>query len=354
MSAPGAALVLGVTGVTGTPFAEQLLEAGWTVYGVSRRRPVLKATAPLEKFKHLPADLEDMQSLQDALRATPDITHVFHCANAGTGTARLRSMTNLLDVLEAAAPRFRNINLLQGMKYYGCHLGPFRTPAREDDPRTADSEYYYDEEDLVRQRQAGKAWTWTALRPHSVCGYAAGNPLNLALVLAVYASICRERGEPLYFPASDACFRSLFQVMDAEGLARAAVHVSTNESCGNNAFNVGNGDIFRWQNLWPAIAASFKLIPKGPGRLPLADFLEQNKAAWNAVAARHGLRAFPIDRAANWVRGDYTLPNSRFACEYDLISDTVKLRQAGFAEAAGSDAMFLNLFARYRADRIIP
>jgi nucleoside-diphosphate-sugar epimerase len=354
MSAPGISLVLGATGVTGTPFAEQLLEAGWAVYGVSRRRPVLKPTAPLGQFKHLPADLENMQSLQDALRACPDVTHVFHCANAGTGIARLQSMTNLLDALEAAAPRLRNINLLQGMKYYGCHLGPFRTPAREDDPRSADDEYYYDEEDLVRQRQAGKAWTWTALRPHSVCGYAAGNPLNLALVLAVYASICRERGEPLWFPASDGCFRSLFQVMDAERLARAAIHVSTNESCGNNAYNAGNGDIFRWQNLWPAIAAAFKLIPKGPGRLPLADFLEHNKAAWSAAAARHGLREFPIDRAASWVRGDYALPNSRFACEYDLISDTVKLRRAGFTEAAGSDAMFLELFARYRAERIIP
>lgn len=49
-----------------------------------------------------------------------------------------------------------------------------------------------------------------------------------------------------------------------------------------------------------------------------------------------------------------TPPNSRFACEYVLISDTVKLRRTGFAEADCSDAMLLKLFARYRAGQIIP
>ena len=40
--------------------------------------------------------------------------------------------------------------------------------------------------------------------------------------------------------------------------------------------------------------------------------------------------------------------------EYDIIADTVKIRRAGFVEAESSDAMFLRLFERYRAERIIP
>jgi len=354
MSSPGFALVLGVTGVTGTPFAEQLLAAGWTVYGVSRRPPELKPGTPLAGFRHLPIDLQNAAALDDALRSAVGITHVFHCANAGSGDARLQMMSNLLDALERRAANFRNISVLQGMKYYGCHLGPFRTPAREDDPRPADNAFYNDEEDLIGRRQSGKSWRWTALRPHSVCGYAAGNPLNLALALAVYGSLRRELGEPFSFPATAACFHSLFQVMDAEMLARAAIHVATQPACANTVFNVSNGDIFRWQNLWPSLAGFFGLAAAGPGQQLLADFFARHQCTWERLARKHDLRPFPFGRLAAWVRGDYTAPNSRFAAEYDIIADTVKIRRAGFAEAESSEAMFLRLFARYRAERIIP
>lgn len=354
MNAPGIALVLGVTGVTGTPFAEQLLAAGWTVLGVSRRPPDLKPGTPLARFRHLPIDLQDGAAVEVALRSAPGITHVFHCANAGSGDARLRMMRNLLDALERLAPGFRNISLLQGMKYYGCHLGAFRTPAREDDPRPAENAFYNDEEDLIRRRQAVSAWSWTALRPHSVCGYAAGNPINLALAIAIYGSLKRELGEPFSFPATAACFRSLFQVMDAEMLARAAIHVATTPACANTVFNVSNGDIFRWQNIWPSLANFFGLEAEGPGEAPLANFFARHRDLWEWLARKHDLRSFPYDRLPIWVRGDYTAPNSRFAAEYDIIADTVKIKRAGFAEAESSEAMFLRLFARYRADRIIP
>jgi nucleoside-diphosphate-sugar epimerase len=354
MSGPGTALVLGVTGVTGTPFAEQLLTAGWAVYGVSRRPPELKPGTPLARFRHLPIDLQDTGVVDVTLRSVPDITHVFHCANAGSGEARLRMMRNLLDALERYAPDFRNIGLLQGMKYYGCHLGPFRTPAGEDDPRPADNTFYNEEEDLIRRRQSGRLWSWTALRPHSVCGYASGNPLNLALAIAIYGSLRRERGEPFSFPATAACFRSLFQVMDADMLARAAIHVATTPACANTAFNVSNGDIFRWQNMWPSLGDFFGLTAAGPSEVSLGDFFSQHQGSWERLARKHDLRPFPFERLPAWVRGDYSAPNSRFAAEYDIIADTVKIRRAGFTEAERSDAMFLRLFARYRAERVIP
>lgn len=348
------AIVVGATGVTGTPFTEQLLTAACKVFALSRRRPELRPGIATAGLVHLPVDLQDDDAVRSAARECEVATHVFHCANAGSGDTRLRLLANLLDALELHVPSFRNINILQGMKYYGCHLGPFRTPAREDDPRTGDNAYYYAEEDLLRSRQSGRAWTWTALRPHSVCGYAAGNPLNLALVLAVYASLRRERGEPLWFPATAGCFSSLFQVMDADILARAAIHVSCDLRTANHAFNISNGDIYRWRNLWPAVAAFFGLKPDGPCREPLADFLDANRETWLALADRHGLKPFPIARAADWVRGDYMAPNSRLACEYDLFADTVKLRSTGFSEVISSDAMFLRLFQRYRAEFIIP
>ena len=52
------ALVVGTSGVTGTPLAEQLLLAGWKVYGVSRRAPQLRG-GPFAQFHHVAVDLTD-------------------------------------------------------------------------------------------------------------------------------------------------------------------------------------------------------------------------------------------------------------------------------------------------------
>ena len=220
------AIVIGAGGVTGTPMTEQLALAGWKVYGVSRTPPQLRDDAPA-RFTHIPVDLTDAEATRAALARCADVTHVFYCANDTVPKTRLTIIGNAIDAIDAAAKGLANVNLLQGTKYYGSYLGPFKTPAKETDPRVPGGDFYYAEEDLVTGRQAGKAWTWTAVRPTAVCGYAAGNPLNLATVLAIYGSLKRELNEPFGFPGTQRCFDSLIQVIDADLLARAAIWVST-------------------------------------------------------------------------------------------------------------------------------
>jgi nucleoside-diphosphate-sugar epimerase len=260
----------------------------------------------------------------------------------------------MLDNLLAGLGAFRRIIILQGMKYYGCHLGPFRTPAREDDPRLASNVFYYREEDLLRRAQRAGSWTWTALRPHSVCGWSAGNPKNLAVALAIYGTLLREEAAPFAFPGTEAAFGSLFQVVDADLLAEAAIHLASAAGAGDQAYNVSNGDVFRWRNVWPRLAGWFGLEPAGPSGGTLGDFLADRHAAWERIAGREGLRSLPYAEFPRWLAGDYRRPNSRLACEYDLFADTVKLRQAGFARVERSDDMFLALFERFAAGRIIP
>jgi nucleoside-diphosphate-sugar epimerase len=346
-------MVIGVSGVTGTPLAEQLAQAGWKVYGVSRRAPQLRG-GPYAQFHHVPVDLTDGIAARMALAACSDVTHVFHCANDPRPETRLGMIGNTIDVIEAVAPNFSNINLLQGTKYYGSYLGPFKTPAKETDPRVAGGDFYYSEEDLVTGRQKGKRWTWTGVRPQAVCGYAAGNPVNLATVLAIYASIVRELGQSFGFPGTEACFNALIQVVDAELLARAAIFVSTTEGCGNKAFNVGNGDMFRWKYMWPALAQYFGLKPAGPQPYSLKEFLAGKQPLWDAMTRKYGLKAFPFERTPEWAQGSFAPPNSRLGCEYDFISDTIRVRQAGFAECIDSEQMFLGMFERFRTEKLIP
>ena len=343
----------GAGGVTGTPMAEQLARAGWKVYGVSRRLPQLRG-GPFERFTHLSVDLTDAAATRSALARCTGVTHVFHCANDIRPETRLVMIESTLDAIEAAAPRLANINLLQGTKYYGSYLGAFKTPAKETDPRVPGGSFYYAEEDLVTGRRGGKDWTWTAVRPTAVCGYAAGNPLNLAAVLAIYGSLKRELNEPFGFPGTQACFDALIQVIDADLLARAALWVSTTPGCGNRGYNVGNGDMFRWKHMWPALARCFGLEPAGPQPYSLAQFLADKQPLWDAMTRKYRLRPFPFERAARWAQGDFQPPNSRLGCEYDWISDTLRIRQTGFNEVLDSEQMFLGMFERFRRESIIP
>jgi nucleoside-diphosphate-sugar epimerase len=332
---------------------EQLGIAGWKVYGVSRRVPELQGGA-FPQFTHVPVDLSDARATREALTRCEDVTHVFHCANDTRPEMRLGIIGHVLDALENAAPRFSNINLLQGTKYYGSYLGPFKTPAKETDPRVPGGGFYYAEEDLVTSRQQGKRWTWTGVRPTAVCGYAAGNPLNLATVLALYGSIQRELRQPFGFPGSEGVFNALIQVIDADLLARSAIWVSSTEGCGNKGYNVSNGDMFRWKHMWPTLARYFDLEPAGPQPYTLAEFLADKEPLWQEMTRKHSLRPFPFERASRWAYGDFKPPNSRLGCEYDFISDTLRIRKTGFNDVIESDEMFLGMFERFRRERLIP
>lgn len=354
MAAEHVALVVGATGVTGTPMTEELLAAGWRVYAVSRRLPMLRAGVPTERLAHVVVDITDRQAAAAALGRLTDVTHLYYCGNDPLPEVRVQLMRNVIDAVEAGAPRLANVHLMQGTKYYGCHLGPFKVPAEESDPRIPNCDFYYSEENYVRSRQHGRPWTWTAVRPHSVCGHARGNPMNLAVVLGIYGSLQRALGGRFDFPASAACFDARFNVVDSELLARSAIWCSTTPGCGNEVFNVNNGDVFRWRELWPRLAGFFELEPGGPAGLRLPEFLAAHAADWQRLAGQHDLAPFPYERAARWAQGDYQAPNSRFSCEYDVVSSLDKARSHGFSERMDSAEMFLRLFERLRRERVIP
>ena len=165
-------MVAGAQGVTGRAAAEHFSkEAGTTVHAVSRR-PVVG----LENVQPISADLLDREDTGKKPGNLKDVTHVIFGAYVEKATPTERSsvnvalLRNLLDVVEESAPNLQHVTIYQGGKAYGSDLGPFKTPAREDDPRLMPPNFYYDQEDHLRQRQQGKRWTFGILRPEAVCG----------------------------------------------------------------------------------------------------------------------------------------------------------------------------------------
>jgi nucleoside-diphosphate-sugar epimerase len=345
------ALVAGATGVVGRGLLAHLAALGeWDVLAVSRRPPASAA-----RVTHLPLDLLDPAACRTALADHPDVTHVFFCAflqdpdpaqHLARNTALL---ANLVQAVEAASPALAHVQLVEGTKWYGSHLGPFRTPAKEWHPRHAGANFYFDQQDWLEARQRGTAWTWSAVRPHAVCGFSLGSPMNLALALAVYGSLCREFGLPFSHPGPAENFRALYQLTDAGLLARAMTWIATSPAGANEAFNVTNGDLIRWENLWPRLA-EFSGVAPGPQRhFRLRETLGGREADWDALVARHGLQKLSWAEVAGWGFADFV-----FGSTWDIVSDTGKLRRAGFCETVDSEEMLLGLLGHFRRARVIP
>jgi nucleoside-diphosphate-sugar epimerase len=284
-----------------------------------------------------------------------DVTHIVFGAYVEKPTAAEKSavnlalLRNLLDVVEEVSPGLRHVTLYQGGKAYGADLGPFKTPAREDDPRLMPPNFYYDQEDFLRERSAGKGWSFTALRPEAVCGFAVGNPMNLTMVIAVYAAISKELGLPLRFPGTEAAYRALYQVTSAEILAEAADWAGQTEAARGEIYNITNGDYFRWQHMWPRIARAFGMEVAEPVPTPLTVYMADKGPLWARMTEKYGLQPIPYEQLVSWAFGDFI-----FNSGFDNISSTIKARRAGFHACIDTEDMFTRFFDQLCREKVIP
>jgi nucleoside-diphosphate-sugar epimerase len=345
------ALVVGARGVIGGNLVEHLRTlGGWEVIGLSRR-----GGPSADGVRHIAVDLLDAEDSRDKLGGLDHVTHIFYAAYqdrpswAELVAPNVAMLVNTVDAVEPVASGLQHVSLMQGYKVYGAHLGPFKTPAREDDPPHMPPEFNVDQQRFLEQRQAGAAWTWSAIRPSVVCGFALGNPMNLAVLIATYATIAKELDVPLRFPGRPGAWTSLIEMTDAGLLAEATVWAATNPACANQAFNINNGDIFRWQDMWPDIADYFGVETAAPLPMSLETVMDDKQDVWDAIVARHDLAPTPYSDVSSWGFGDFV-----FAWDYDVLADGSKARRLGFGRHVDSRAMFTGIFDDLRSRRIIP
>jgi nucleoside-diphosphate-sugar epimerase len=346
--AHGTALVAGAAGIIGDAVMRELDGDGWSVRGLSRRA--------LRDHPSIQADLTDATATAAALRDAKDTTHLFYAAlapdpNLATEATRNAQMLgNLLDGLEAAGAPLQRVIIYQGFKIYGIHLGAHvPTPARESDPPHMPPNLYMAQEAELRDRASRSRWDYVALRPDVVVGDIWGNPMNIALVVGAFAEISRALGIPLRFPGSDKAFGQLVQFTDSALLARASRWAATSARAGGEAFNVTNGDTFRWERMWDDVARHLGLETAAPVPLTLARHMADKGPLWRTLADRHGLAEPDLDRLVGWGFGDFI-----FHTETDVISDVNKIYEHGFTERRNSTTSLLSAIDSFKRQRILP
>lgn len=345
------ALIVGAHGVIGSNLASHLAALGnWDIVGLSRRGGSSQGSV-----RHIAVDLLDIRDARETLGGLHDVTHIFYAAYqdrpswAELVEPNVAMLRNVVDTVEPIARNLRHISLMQGYKVDGAHLGPFKTPARETDANHMPPEFNADQQDLLEDRQVGKSWGWSALRPSVVIGQALGNPMNLAIAIAVYASMSRELGLPLRFPGKAGAYDKIIEMTDAGLLARATVWAATDERCANQAFNITNGDLFRWNEMWPKIASSFGIETAPPLPMSLDTIMADKQPLWDKMKARHGLADTPYADVSSWRFADFV-----FGWDYDFFADGTKARRFGFHDFVDTEEMFMRTFSELRQRRIIP
>ena len=349
------ALVVGATGITGSAVARQLVAEGWEVHGLARRPQEQDGVAPVA------ADLLDPQATKAALSGIhPDAVFLTTWLRRDSEAENIRVNGAMVRNLLAALPPAhgaRHVALVTGLKHY---LGPFeaygkghlpKTPFREDQGRLDVENFYYAQEDELFAAAERDGFTWSVHRPHTVIGKAVGNAMNMGTTLAVYATICRETGRPFTFPGSAMQWSGLTDMTDARQLARQLVWAATTPAAANEAFNIVNGDVFRWSWMWERIAQWFGIeaAPFDGTVRPLEEQMAHDADIWTDIAARHGLVESDLARLASPWHTDADLGRP-----IEVVTDMGKSRKLGFTGYEATDEAFFDLFAKLREDRLIP
>lgn len=357
MNTDNIALVVGASGITGSNLADMLVNRGWKTYGLSRNPlPGSNGVIPVA------ADLLNIASLQTALENIHP-SHVFfttwmrndtEAENIRVNSALVRNLLNVLSTHKSV----KHVSLVTGLKHY---LGPFDayakegtlpvTPVREEHPRLALENFYYAQEDEVYAAAARDGFTWSIHRPHTVIGYAVGNAMNMGSTLAVYASICKKQNKPFVWPGSEAQWNGISDVTDAGILAEQIIWAATTPAAQNEAFNIANGDVFRWSWLWYQLAAWFGVEAIGfQGTThSLEEEMKHYGAVWENIATENGLKETALSRLNSAWHTDLDLGRP-----IEVMVDMSKSRKLGFTSYKSTRDTFFELFEKMRQDRLIP
>ena len=102
-----------------------------------------------------------------------------------------------------------------------------------------------------------------------------------------------------------------------------------------------NGDTLRWKHMWPRIGKMFDMEIAEPVPFLLTTYLADKAPVWDAIVKKQGLQPIPYQQLVSWGYGDFA-----FRQDFDNVSSTIKVRQAGFHDCIDSETMFSQFFQK--------
>lgn len=355
-------LVAGATGLIGRAAIRAFLDAGWEVAGLSRVAPLFPDDAA---YTPVSADLRDGPGIESAISSLPPVTHLAYAAvfekpglvagwsDPGQMDINREMLRNVLGPLVARG-FLDHVTIMQGTKAYGVHLHPIPLPARERLPRDPHENFYWLQEDLLRETARAAGFHWTILRPVQVVGPAFGVGYCTPPVIGVLATVCALTGEPFGFPGIPVSVPK--QVADVRLVADALVWSATEDSAHGEHFNLTNGEVFSWLELWPALGEELGVEVTEPVSRRLGEFLPAHADIWEKAAIGHNLAVADVARVLGQSHfyADYTFGYGLTQAPPPALVSTVKIKQAGFTQVRDTEETFRDAIRALQESRILP
>ncbi len=357
----GSVLIVGASGLVGSAAALAFLEAGWSVVAASRRRPELLEG---KVYEHLALDLQDAQACVSATQNLSHITHVVYTAvyelpgliqgwsDPHQIDTNDQMLQNLMQPLCQVA-KLKHVTLLQGTKAYGASVAPMRVPARESQPRVEHANFYWRHEDYLSAKAEHDGFTYTILRPQLIVGPNHGVVMNLPPVVGVYAAIRHFEGLPFAYPGGADW---VWEAVDVRLVGEACVWAATHPVAAGETYNLTNGEVFMWRDMWPAIAATMG-VEVGPDEsLSMAQYLTERAHLWDQIVAQYQLQPIALQDilGESHFYADLCFAYGADTPPAPTYVSTIKIKQAGFTQTFNSEESFCYWLDDLRERRVLP
>ncbi len=358
-------LIAGASGLVGTAAATAFAAAGWQVIAASRRPPELLAA---QSCTHIALDLTDPRTCARAAAQLRDVTHVVYTAvyelpgliagwsdpvQIETNGAMLR---NLLEPLCSQA-QLRHVTLLQGTKAYGAAVQPMRVPAREAQPRVPHPNFYWLHEDYLTDKAAAGGFCYTILRPQLIVGPNHGVVMNLPPVVGAYLAMRHTESLPCGFPGGPDW---VWEAADVRLVANACVWAAAAPTAAGETYNLTNGEVFLWRDMWPAILNTMGLADadttEPPQPVSLAEYLPARESLWRGICAKHNLQPLPLTALLGESHhyADLCFATHATTPPAPAFVSSIKIKQAGFTETYDSGESFCHWLRDLQRRSVLP
>ena len=214
-------------------------------------------------------------------------------------------LVNSVTAIAKANRGLQRVVLVTGTKYYGVHLGPTKTPMRETDPRHMPPDFYFDQIDWLTDFQRGKKWSFTELRPQTLCGFAPGTAMSIMPAIAVYAAISKELGLPLRFPGKPGAYGTIYQVTESVALRQRRAVGRDRAALSQPGLQHHQRRLFPLAQRWPKIAQVFGMKVGEVQTISLTQHMADKAGLWAHITKKHGLKKFAFDQLVAWPFADY-------------------------------------------------
>jgi hypothetical protein len=163
--------------------------------------------------------------------------------------------------------------------------------------------------------------------------------MNLVPIIGIYGLMCRELDRPCGFPGGPAF---VWEAVDSRIIARAFEWALETDASQGETYNLTNGDVFSWRDLWPGMMKTLGVEPGPDEPVPLSQWLPEHETLWNEMVKRYDLTPFKLKDVLGEAHfnADYCFNYGQDKPTRPKFISTIKVRHAGFVDCIDTEESF--------------